>query len=54
MRYTAKAEEGQQHPGFKTTINPAEVNRKTQCKPNETKPNSNVIHPRKKTQQSYT
>ena len=31
--YTEKAEEAQQHPGTKTTINTAEDNRKKQCKP---------------------
>ena len=30
-------------------INPAEDNRKKQCKRNEAKPNSNAIHPRKDT-----
>ena len=45
----------QQHPGIKTTVNPAEDNHKTQCKPNETDPNFNAIHPRKRhIQQSYT
>jgi len=29
------AEQAQQHPGVKTAINPAEDNRKKQCKPNE-------------------
>ena len=29
---------------LKTTINPAEDNRKKQCKPNETRPDSNTIH----------
>ena len=46
--YTEKAEQAQQQPGTKTTINPAQVNRKKQCGPNETKPNSNAIHPRKR------
>ena len=32
----------------RSTINPAEDNRKKQWKPNETKPNSNTIHPRKR------
>ena len=39
--YTEKTEYAQKHPGVKTTINPAEDNRRKQCKPNETKPNSN-------------
>ena len=34
--YTEKAEQAQQHPGSKTTINPAGDNRKKQCRPNET------------------
>ena len=38
------AEQAQQHPGVKTAINPAEDNRKKQCKPNETKRTSNAIH----------
>ena len=46
--YTDQAEQAQQHPGIKTTINPAEDNRKKQCRPNETKPNSNAIHPHKR------
>ena len=37
--YTEKAEEGQQCPGIKTTINPAVDTRKKQCKHNITKPN---------------
>ena len=44
--YTEKAEQAQQHPGSKTTINPAEDNRKKQCRPDETKPNSNATHHR--------
>ena len=32
--YTEKAEQAQQHPGTKATINPAEDNRKEQCRPN--------------------
>ena len=36
MRYSEKAEHGQQHPGIKTSINPAEDNRKKQCKPKKT------------------
>ena len=39
--YTEKAEQGQQHPGNKTAITPADYNRKKQCRPNDTKPNSN-------------
>ena len=31
-----------QHPGIKTTINPAEDNRRKQCKPNETQRHSNT------------
>ena len=46
--YTEKAEQDQQHPGIKTTINPAEESREKQCRPNETKPNSNAIHPGKR------
>ena len=38
--YMEKAEQAQQHPGTRTTINPAEDSRKKQCRPNETKPNS--------------
>ena len=42
MCYKEKAEQAQQRPGNKTTINkttihPAEDNRKKQCRPNETK-----------------
>ena len=48
MCYTEKVERAQQHPGPKTTVNPAQDNRKKQCKPNKTKPHSNVIHPRKR------
>ena len=33
--YTEKG--AQQHPGINTTINPAEDDRKKQCKPNATK-----------------
>ena len=44
--YTEKAEQAQQHLGNQATINPAEDNRKQQCKPNEPKPNFNVIYPR--------
>ena len=47
-RYTEKAEQAQQHPGINTASNPAEDNRKKQCRPNETKPNSNAIHTRKR------
>ena len=46
MCYKEKAEQAQEHPGIKTTINPAEDNRTKQCRPNETKPNSNAMHPR--------
>ena len=46
--YTEKAEQAQQHPGIKTIINPAEDNRKKQCRPNDTKRNSNAIHPLKR------
>ena len=41
------AEKSQQHPGIKTTTNPAEDNRKRHSKPNGTKPNSNAMHPQK-------
>ena len=41
--YTEKAEQAQQHPGTKTTSNPAEDNRTKQYKPNETKPSSYTI-----------
>ena len=37
--HTEKAEPAQQPPGLQTTINPAEDNRKKQCRPNETSPN---------------
>ena len=40
--YTEKAEQAQQHPGIKTTSKPAEDNREKQCRPNETKPDSNA------------
>ena len=43
-----KAEQAQQHPGTKTTINLAEDNRKKQCKPNEPKPYSVTINPGKR------
>ena len=43
-----KAEYAQQHPGTKTTINPAEDNRKKQCKPDKTNPNPITISPRKR------
>ena len=36
LRYPEKAEYAQLHPGTKTAIDPAEDNRKKQCKPNET------------------
>ena len=39
-----KAEEAERHPHTETTINPAEDNRKKQCKPDETKPISSAIH----------
>ena len=45
--YMEKAEQSEQHLGIKTTINPAEDNRKKQCKPNQTNPKSDVIHPSK-------
>ena len=41
-------EKRQEHPGIKATINPVEDNCKKQCKPYETKPNSNTIYPRKR------
>ena len=46
--YTEKAEQAQQHPGTKTTINPGEDNRKKQCKPNQTKSNSITMNPRRR------
>ena len=46
--YAEKAEQAQQHTGIKTTSNPAEDHRKKQCRPNEIKPNSNGIYPRKR------
>ena len=46
--YTGNAEQAKQHPGPKTTVNPAQDNRKKQCRTNETKPNSNAIHARKR------
>ena len=46
--YTEKAEEAQQHPGTKSTINPAEDNCKKQCGPNETTPNAITMDPRKR------
>ena len=42
------AQQAQQHPGTKAAINPAEDNRKKQCKPYTTEPNPNAIHPRKR------
>ena len=46
--YAEKAEQAQQQPGIKATINPAEDNCKKQCKPNKTTPNSNATHPRER------
>ena len=44
VSYTENEKDDEQHPGTKTTINPAEDNCKKQCGPTETKSNATTVN----------